>query len=199
MQLLEQINEAVSKKAQKELLKEWRSLSEEVTVMSTLTKILAKRVDEIETILTDVAKGMEDNKAIIDNCIVEAAQRKTTSVSYQDAFNEALRVVNEETKEALASYLESITKRGFKDVLKIVDPKLEKALQGVNKLTPEELRLRVEEIAKLRNHGQMDEGIIANIKAAIKKLGTFFKEIMNSFTGMTSAAKKLEAVVAQPE
>ncbi len=179
--ILKQLNEAISKKDQRAMIKEWRELAAELTVYEALVGKIAARKKELEAVFQPIAEEAASQRHIIDTAIIEVTTTKgRESVSYADLFKKALEIAMDDQKQILEDYKKAITKTGeTKAVLKIVDSKLETALKDFNpkNMTIKDVKDKVREITALPPE-PMQESVIGDAwRKVVSAVKGFFRNI----------------------
>lgn len=157
----------LTKKKIQELAKEWSYLEKQAAIMNALTEKISSRVKEIQSQLLPVVKKEEAKSIAVKSAMVEYTTRKSTSVKYQKAFERALEIVNEEQKQFLEEFKETVTSRGVIESVKLVDPTL---AQFMNEVKTADAATLIELLPRAKGLNEYYDRSLSQIESEIKGL-----------------------------
>ncbi len=163
---------------------EWKQMNKQFAVLGKISKLISNRIKELEEQFETVIKDVEDNKKVVDGCILEYTQKKSNrTVGYKEAVDYALKMMNEAQQKVLDEFIETVTNEPkITDVLKVTDPELEKYLIDLKQTDADELYAKLGDVSKIpkqlknaKKRDELKEGVVDNIAKVVKQLAASFK------------------------
>lgn len=184
-------------------IEEHRELSKKLSVAAALAKKMGQRVQELEALLLPIVKETEAQQLTIDKAIVKFNTRNVTGISYKSAFEKALELVNEEQRENLKKFLETVTNRDVKEYVEVVDTEVASLLDRVKAAEKSDDAAALERIMSdvLKLSSSIKEGRFTDhvVKAfGWVRLGELFGKLRDALRGARKKIEWLEHVSDNP-